>query len=116
MNSMRINLMVSMENYMKSINLRQERKLSGLIDSFLTTYFNADKKYSDLFNAQITLEKESQEKEKELIKIKTKLVLINSQIKNQKEKQTEENKKEFEQVEKIQDAIKNSGMLDEMLR
>jgi len=114
MDSMRINVMISMPNYMKSLTLRQDRKLSGIINNFLTNYFKEDIKYSDLFNAKMKAEQELKEAEKKVTELASTITIIDSRLKEQKVEQDKEGQESLRQTEIKSKVIKNSGIFDDI--
>lgn len=114
MGSMTIALTISPSNWMKSLQLRQERKLSGMVNDFLTNMFSEDKEYSDLFNDKIRLEKERKEAEKVLINLSTELVIINEKIKDNKLEQDKKDQDSLKVIEMKARMVKASGIYDDI--
>ena len=112
---MQIGITVSNENYHKAITLRQDRKLSGLLDSFLTNYFAQEEEISDLVNAEIELEKEKEIKQNELNGIITKLTVIKIKIESEREERSKEEQETLNDIEIKQETFKRSGIMEEVL-
>lgn len=108
---------IDMENYLQALNsnLIKDKKLSGMLNDFLTNYFLAEEQFGDLFLKKEKIIQEIKDLKEILIKKAGELVLIEIQIDKERNQENKENKEEFKEVEKMQKVIKDSGILDEVL-
>jgi len=111
---MQIGITISNNNYHNAFKLREERKLSGLIDSFLTNYFDENKKHSDLFNEKIKLKQEKEKLLERINKVSIELTIIDEKINRDEEQKTLEGKQKLEIIREKSRAIKNSGLFDDI--
>jgi len=109
---------IDMENYLQALNtgLIKDKKLSGLLNDFLTKYFGVEENFTDLFIKREKLNAELKELREKLIKKAGELVITETEIEKVKKQQTKEQEQEFKEVEKMQKAIKDSNILDEVLQ
>lgn len=109
---------IDMENYLQALNtgLIKDKKLSGMLNDFLTQYFGSKEDFTDLFLEKQKLTIEIQELRTNLTKKAGELVLIETELDKQQTQKKQQAKKEFEEVERMQKVIKDSNILDEVLR
>ena len=112
---MQIGITINNENYLKAFSLRQERKLSGLINSFLTNYFSQEDGMSDLVAEEIKLEKEKLLQQEKINDIATKLTIIKIKIENEKQEKQQEQQEQLKESLERQDSIKRTGLIDQVM-
>jgi len=111
---MQIGITISNENYNNAVNLRMKRELSGLINNFLTSYFENNEEQTDLAIEKQQLEEEQAEDRKKVAYRSMRLSIIESKMEEQRKVDDIKEKERLEKQRMKQRAIRNSGIFDDI--
>jgi len=106
-------------NYAEALKrgIIERRELSGLINGFLTNYFTSleNPENAELLTKKQDLEKRRNQLQKEILEVTSEISIISLKIDQKKQEKKQEDKEEYEKIKKMNQSIKNSGLLDEII-
>ncbi len=110
---------ISSSNYLEAVKrgIIQERKLSGLIDGFLSNYFAdlEDPSKAELLQRRSDLEDQRKGLQESLLKVSSELSIVSNKLDLKKQEKDQANKDEYDKIKVMNKSIKNSGLMDELV-